>query len=357
MKGSTKFYIFSGILGFSFIFLAIAIPFCIRRISLEQVGVRVKVWSVTRGVVPQDALVGWHRGIPRIDEWEVYDGTVQTEDRTNEPIKGRKEGNPIKLRTADDYDVTLEIIVKYKLQRGNVFRLRKEVGTGEAYKRIVTMEAYDAARIAFGKMTELDLYNPYERRKRADECKQYLTQKLNRRYIDVIDVLLLNLSFDPKLDRRIKNLKVAELESLANISKAKAADQRGITQTIDADTEAISEKISGDKAAKLAILEAITRQRITEILAAADKYMVEKRAMADRYKEERIARGQLLVRLAEAEGEGLRRMAMIGAGGDLLVAMEAAKNVNLGNIDMSTQMIDFLDIESMIKKFGAVAPQ
>ena len=353
MKSGSRYYILGGIIGFTFIFLAIVLPFCIKRVQLTQVGVRVKVWSVTRGVVPEDAYVGWHRGIPKIDEWELYDGTVQTEDRTAEATRDRKEGNPIKVRTADDYDVTLEMIVKYKLQRGNVNRLRKEIGAGDMYKRIVSVEAYDAARVAFGKMVETDLYNPFEKRKRADEARDLLIQKLKPRYVDIVDVLILNLNFDPKLDRKIKNLKVAELDSLANISKAKAADQRGITQTIDADTEALAEKIGGDRAAKLAILEAITRQRITEILAAADKYMVEKRAISDRYKEERIARGTLLVSIAQAEGEHYRRLAMVGLGGDLIVAMEAARNLNMGDLTFSTQQVDLLDIEFMIGKLGA----
>ncbi len=353
MRTNVKYYILGGILGFAFIFTAIALPFIIRRVPLDQIGARVKVWSVERGVVPKDYFVGWHRGIPKIDHWVLFDGTVQTEDRTAEPTRERKEGNPIKLRTADDYDVMLEIIVKYKLERGFVHKLLQEIGPGDMYKRIMSMEAYDAARTAFGKMVESDLYNPFEKRKRAEEVKELLSRKMKPRHVEVIDVLLLNLNFDPKLDRKIKNLKVAELDALANISKAKAADQRGITQTIDADTEAIAEKIAGDKAAKLSILDAITKQRITEILAAADKYMVEKRALADRYREERIAAGQLLVNLAIAEGERLRRMAMVGIGGDLLVAMEAARNINLSNIDISTQQVDILDIESMINKLGA----
>jgi len=353
MKSGSKYYILGGIIGFAFIFLAIVLPFCIKRVQLTHIGVRVKVWSVARGVVPEDAYVGWHRGIPKIDEWEFYDGTVQTEDRTADVTRDRKEGNPIKVRTADDYDVTVEMILKYKLQRGSVYKLRKEIGAGDMYKRIISVEAYDASRIAFGKMVELDLYNPFERRIRAEEARDILVQKLKPRYVDVVDVLLLNLNFDPKLDRKIKNLKVAELDGLASISKAKAADQRGITQTIDADTEALVEKISGDKAAKLAILEAITRQRITEILAAADKYMVEKRAISDRYKEERIARGNLLVAVSQAEGERHRRMAMVGVGGELVVAMEAARNLNLGDLSFSTQQVDMLDVESMINKLGA----
>ncbi|MGR3296043.1 MAG: hypothetical protein ACUZ8A_07450, partial [Candidatus Bathyanammoxibius sp.] len=57
-----------------------------------------------------------------------------------------------------------------------------------------------------------------------------------------------------------------------------------------------------------------------------------------------------------AEGENLRRAAMIGVGGDLIVALEAAKNINLGYLEFTTQRVDMLDIEEMVLKFGA-APE
>jgi hypothetical protein len=44
---------------------------------------------------------------------------------------------------------------------------------------------------------------------------------------------------------------------------------------------------------------------------------------------------------------------MVGLGGDLIVAMEAARNLNLGDLTFSTQQIDMLDVESMINKLGA----
>ena len=47
---------------------------------------------------------------------------------------------------------------------------------------------------------------------------------------------------------------------------------------------------------------------------------------------------------------------MIGVGGDLIVALEAAKNINLGYLEFTTQRVDMLDIEQMVLKFGA-APE
>ena len=44
---------------------------------------------------------------------------------------------------------------------------------------------------------------------------------------------------------------------------------------------------------------------------------------------------------------------MVGVGGELVVAMEAARNLNLGDLSFSTQQVDMLDVESMINKLGA----
>ncbi len=376
MATKKNLYVYGGIIGFFVIFFGVAVPFCIFKVYVNEIGVWTKVWPVgitdlTRGVVEQDYFVGWHRGIPIVDYWDRYDGTVQTLNRTSDKIKGRRM-EPIQVRTVDDYDVSVELIIKYKIRRGSAWKLRKLLGPGEAkyepkaarktaqekvrYKVILNNETVDVARSVFGKMTEKHLYDPYEKRKRAKQALKELQKRMDGRFLDIIDALLLDLKFDPKLDRKIKNVKLAELDILLNISKGKAADYRGITNIIDADTEAWVERIEGDRIAKFTILEALVNQRIAELMAAADKYWVEKKAESDRYKAERMAAGELLVRKAKAEGENLRRAAMIGVGGDLIVALEATKNINLGYLEFTTQRVDLLDIEQMVQKFGA-APE
>jgi hypothetical protein len=92
--------------------------------------------------------------------------------------------------------------------------------------------------------------------------------------------------------------------------------------------------------------------KVTSILAGANKFKIEKVAEGDLYKEERRAAGTLLIARAKAEGERLRRGAMTGLGGDLIVALEAVRNINLADVIVSTQDIDLLDIDKMVEKLG-----
>lgn len=328
---------------------------CITKVGIDQTGVRTKVWGVGKGVVEKDYGPGWHRHIVKIDEWDFYDTTVQTLPLTKEATKEGQERQDILIRTADDYEVSLDMIVKYQLKRGLVYKLRQDIGVGDKYKIFVRTETKDVARSVFGKMKALDLYNPDEKRRRAQEAKLMLNEKLAPRYVNIVDVLILEITFDPQLERKIKNQKLAELDAILNVSKALAAERRGETQEIDASTEAVANKITGEKEAELLIMKTITEDKIEETLAEANKYLVEKHAEADLYKKRKLAEGRLLIKRAEAEGERLRRQAMTGMGGNLIVALEAARNINLADISISTQDIDLLDIDQMINKFGAPA--
>ena len=49
----------------------------------------------------------------------------------------------------------------------------------------------------------------------------------------------------------------------------------------------------------------------------------------------------------------MRNEALQGSGGDILVALEAAKNLNIKEVDVSTLDIDFLNLEEMVQKLGA----
>ena len=351
-KLTAKYIIPVGI--FFFVALSIVgIKFFVIKVGVDQVGVRTHIWGVTRGLVHKDYGPGWHRAVSGIDQWDLYDSTVQTLELAKELSRmGHDERKEAAVRTADDYDVSVDMVVKYQIKKEAAWKLRQDVGVGERYKVIVENETRDIARSVLGKMVERDLYNPEEKRRRAAECKTELTERLLLRHVNVIDVLILEMRFDPQLERKIKNIKLAELDNVLNISKALAAEQRGITQTIDADTEAIAQKIIGDKERSITVLDAETSKRITEILAEADKYLVQKKAEGDLYKQQRKADGTLLIKYSQAEGERLRREALAGMGGDIIVAMEAARNINLADISISSLDLNLLDVDDMATRLG-----
>lgn len=351
-KLTTKYFIPIGI----FMIIAsffIGIKFFVIKVGVDQVGVRTIIWGVKRGLVQKDYGPGWHRAITSVDQWDLYDSTVQTLELTKQPSRlGHDERQEAAIRTADDYDVSADLIVKYQIKQGQAWKLRQDIGVGERYKIIVENEIRDIARSVLGKMVERDLYNPNEKRKRAEEFKVQLIERLTSHHVDIIDVLILEMRFDPQLERKIKNIKLAELDNVLNISKALAAEQRGITQTIDADTEAIAQKITGDKERSITVLDAETTKKTIELLAEADKYLVQKKAEGDLYKQQRKAEGNLLIKQAQAEGERLRREAIAGMGGDIIVAMEAARNMNLADLNISSLDINLLDVDDMATRLG-----
>ena len=341
-------------IGIAIIVIVIGVKFMIIRIDIDKVGVKTSVWGVKRGVVQKDYKPGWHRYIRRIENWDIYDSTVQTINFTREARtpEGKIESRELPIRTVDDYNVTVDIIIKFQIQRGKAHKIREEIGPGDRYKGFIASDIREVSRNVLGKMTEKDLYNPDQKRKRAAEAKQLLAVAFENRHINIIDFLILDMRFDPQLERKIKNVKLAELDQVLNISKERAVNQRGITQTIDATTEALAEKIQSNKDGKIVSLNAEMVTKVTEILADANKFLIEKKAEGNLYKEERRAAGELLIARAKAEGERLRRKAMTGAGGDLIVALEAARNINLDDVVVSTQDVDLLDIDKMIDKLG-----
>ena len=338
------------------IVIVVIVRFMIIRVPMDQVGVKTAVWGLNRGVVQKDYKPGWHRYIRKTATWDLYDATVQTFDFTREARTpdGKIESRELPVRTVDDYNVTVDVIIKFQIQRGKAHKIREEIGPGDRYKVFIASDIREISRNVLGKMTEKDLYNPDQKRRRAEEAKQLLAAAFENRHINIIDFLILDMRFDPQLERKIKNVKLAELDEVLNISKERAVNQRGITQTIDATTEALAEKIQSNKDGKIVSLNAEMVTKVTEILADANKFLIEKKAEGNLYKEERRAAGVLLIARAKAEGERLRRKAMTGTGGDLIVALEAARNINLDDVVVSTQDIDLLDIEKMIDKLGGV---
>ncbi|MDR4497785.1 MAG: SPFH domain-containing protein, partial [Candidatus Scalindua sp.] len=342
------------VIALALIIIIVAFRFAIIKVGIDEAGVRTVIWGVKRGVVQKDYRPGWHRYIRKTEYWDLYDSTIQTLNLTREARtkEGVMESKEIPIRTADDYDVTVDIIVKYQIAKGKAHKIRQEIGPGDRYKEFVESEVRDVARNILGKMTEKNLYDPDEKRRRSQEAKELLTYRLKVRHVNVIDWLILDMRFDPQLERKIKNIKLAGLEELLNIAKTKAAEQRGITQTIDASTEALAQKIQSDKEGKKVKLRADMETEVTEILATANKFLVEKKSEGDHYMHVRVAMGELLIEQAKAEGERLRREAMTGFGGDLIVALEAARNINLRDVVVSTRDVDLLNVREMVNKLG-----
>ncbi len=324
-------------------------------VPVGSVGVRTQEYGVfgSKGVVQKDFDPGWHRDLGMIDSWIIFDSTVQTLEMTRDPTRGAvKAKDDVQVQSADGYTVSVDVTIKYRIMKGMAHTVLKNAGAGDKYKVVVRTEAQEACMGLFGQMKTEQFYNPTERRRRAAEVKNLLTESLADNFVEVIDVLMRDVQFDPTYEGKIRGKKLADQEVELNKSNAKAETMSGKTQVIEAETRRKVTVVNEEKIAQLVTMQAETDKEIAKIRADAEKYATEKKADADLVNAEKGAAGQLLVKMAEAEGEKLRNAAMMGVGGSVIVALEAAKNLNLSDIVISTVDTDFLDIDSMVTKLG-----
>ena len=356
----------------------IATNFLFVKIELGEVGVRTQQYAILgqKGVVQEDFGPGWHRNLPLLDIWKIFDATVQTTEFTTE--EERKEtrkiysflsqtsrkyldsvpvGGPgqVELKSKDGYTVRLDVTVKYRIKPGEVHKLYTKLGSEVRYKGIVRDQVQKVIRDTFGTMLTEQFYDPEVRRVKTIEGTEILKEVLALNSIELIDILIRDIAFDPTYERKILDKKLADQDVELNKSRALAEEKKGETNRIAAETEAKVRVIEQELKAEQLTLRAETDKTIAQINADARLAAARLKANADLYKAELEAKGTLLEKEASAEGERLKAAALNTPGGANLVAMELVEQLNLGEVTVSTQSEDFLDVEALLKKIGAQA--
>ncbi len=329
-------------------------------IPVGQTGVRIQQYGILgkKGVVPKDFGPGWHRDLGPIDSWELYDSTVQTLEMTKEARRGARMGeDDVKVQSVDGNKISLDVTVKYRIAEGMAHKLLEDTGAGTKYRAIVRNEAEKACMGRFGQMTTEEFYDPEQKRRRSKEVLDELTASLEDNYIEVIDVLIRNVEFNPEYEAKIRSKKLADQEVELNKSMAEAERMRGKTQVIEAETEKLIKIITKEKEAELITMQAQTDLEIAKIEAQYKKYSTEKTADADLVMAQQNAAGQRMVKESEAEGERLRNEALTGPGGEIMVALEAARSLKIADVTVSTLEVDLLDVEGMAEKLGVPAEE
>jgi regulator of protease activity HflC (stomatin/prohibitin superfamily) len=340
-----------GLVGAFVVFKALTVS-----IPIGKVGVRTQEYALfgKKGVVPEDFGPGWHRNFGPIDSWVTFDSTVQTLEMTRELERGSMKGrDDVQVQSADGYAVSVDATVKFRIMSEEAYKLYQDTGSGSKYKTIVRNEAQDVCMRLFGQMKTEDFYDPEQRREKAAEAYTLLSESLKDNFVEVIDILIRDVQFDPEYESKIRTKKLADQEVELNKSMTKAEEMKGKTQVIEAETAKLVKIITEEKEAELVTMQAEADLEVATIAAEAERYATEKKADADLLAAQKEAEGTLLVKTAEAEGEKKRNLAMQGVGGSTIVALEAAKNLNLTDLTISTMEVDLLDLDAMATKLGA----
>jgi regulator of protease activity HflC (stomatin/prohibitin superfamily) len=349
------------------------------RVEVGKVGVRTRQYAVfgEKGVEQKDFGPGWHRKLPVFDTWKIFDTTVQTiqfttsEEREHQRqiysglkllsrIPGVSE-NPapmegpemIEVKAKDANAVRLDVTVKYRIVEGAAHKIFQKFNDEVRYKNIVRDQVQNVVRGKMGEMDTEEFYDPLVRMEKTAVMTEILQKDLAERDIELVDILVRDISFDPAYEAKILQKKLADQDVELNKSKAQQEEKKGETNIILANTQALVSVIEEQMTAALVSMKAETDKKIAKINAEAQFQATQIRSEADLYAAEKIAKGNLMEREAMAQAEQLKAQALSGPGGANYVALQTIQALQLGDMKVSTIQNDFLDTEKMVEKMGA----
>jgi regulator of protease activity HflC (stomatin/prohibitin superfamily) len=325
----------------------------ITKIEPDEIGVRtLNIGSV--GIVPEDYKPGYHRAIWLLDTWNRFPSSVQRVRFAKEAASSAVwQGGELQLTSADGDRVVITAEVIFRIADGLAHKVLQDSGPGDRYKNVVRALAQDATRVSFGRLRTEQFYNEGSRDEARKEAVSLLQGRLRPRGIELVDVLVESIEFDPNYEGLIKQKKIADQQVELQKAKTKAAEEKGKVDKIKVETAVKVQTIEREGEAEITRLKTETELQMAALAGQAAKYATERKADGGLYDDQRKAEGTRLVKLAEAEGTQRLNSALCGEGGRNLVALEAAKSINLADVTFPSMGYEWFNPIEMAWRLGA----
>lgn len=247
-----------------------------------------------------------------------------------------------------------------------IFRIRRDPGTDQTHawqvaRTLGSMEKLrditlsTSTKIIWEVMSDLsteEFYDTDKRTAHADRAKDTLQRTLleNGVQVDVLDVLVRKIDYDPSFEARLLEKQLLEQDQLLQTSLARAEVEKQVTEKIQKETEAAVKRITEERQKEIKTLLAEKEKKLRQIEGDTGLYTMEVLSGAARSLKEKTAEGQLLVDQGRATGEEAINAAYRQAGGDYLLAKKMIENIEFGAIEINTNLWNPFDIEETLRK-------
>jgi len=279
--------------------------------------------------------------LPFINDWHVFDTKLQNLEMTYSQVRGdRKSRDDLVLKTIDGNDISLDVIIAYRIDANKAPHILQYVARDDATLRdkIVRTVARSKPRDIFGELKTEAFYVADAREAQSGKAREALQEILGPMGIIVEKVLTNDYRFNPEYQKAIEDKKVADQQVEKNKSAQHAA------------TEEYKRKLEE------------ARGEVNKMVADADGQYLKDQIEADVYQEQQ----QLLAKAIQAEGiaeaNGIQEMnnALAGSGGEAIVKLRIAeviqgKRIILLPVSEGGMNLKTTDINRLIETLGIKA--
>jgi hypothetical protein len=243
------------------------------------------------------------------------------------------EGNPVILKTRDGGDVSLDLIIQYRIISKMADTIVQNTGTGDVFKeKWIWDYAKTICRYEFGEL-KIDEFPAAEKRdEKTQEAKAELNRLLNPQGIFITSLNFIDYRYYREYAEKIQARRIADKtveEQFRRGEAAKENQERVVTE----ETKKLEVTISRFRGS-LYNMEIEAKAKAAKLKQEGIAYLLKAKfdAEAEYARLRRSAEAVLAVREAEAAGILALRDALEGEGGRNLVKMEYARRLREATI-------------------------
>src|ERR1041384_955720 len=197
----------------------------------------------------------------------------------SEDLEGHRVAPGVNIQTSEGYTVQVDVTVLYRI--ADPYKVMTSIGPGRLFEdSAVIPRAQQDLRRALGELDAEDFYRGDKRTRKAEEAQGALEAELKEKGIEVFKVLVRRYTYDQRYQQAIEQRKIQDQTVFKNEAEAKAAT-----------ANAAKNKIVAEGAAAVQVE-----------LARGEAEVKKLEASADLSRRQKAAAGDLLVKLAEAQG-------------------------------------------------------
>ncbi|QDU66517.1 SPFH domain-containing protein [Engelhardtia mirabilis] len=327
---------------------------------LERIGpatIGVKQNLLGGGIVQKAYGMGYHVGIIGVHRWHRLDGRVHFLNFTQESASKRtRNGNvefasALDIRTSDNNTASLDVTVLYEIIDEQAWMLVNE-GLTLAYQDRVRQAVEGLLREELSKLSPEDFVNTDVRLARAEESLPLLRETLRQYHVEPLGILIRAVRFPPEYEEKLQLKQLTRQNSMLATARQAQERQQQQTQSIEKITEAMEKEARGEWDKRLQEAQSENQVQIAQIKAEAEVYARTTTADADATQVTYLAEGQLAVEQAEALRDELRNRALDTVGGRILLARQAAENLDVREVTLNSNdpaVPTIIDVDQLVR--------
>jgi regulator of protease activity HflC (stomatin/prohibitin superfamily) len=325
------------LVGASFVLLLFGYNSCTTYLRPGEAGVKQIQFGMSKGIENRVYTTGlryvgvgetMHRFPTRVQVLELSNSrSEQTED-----LAGHRAAPGINIQTSEGYTVQVDVTVLFRI--ADPLKVMRTIGPGRLFEdSVVIPRAQQDLRRALGELDAEDFYRGNERVEKARQAQAELQAELKEKGIEVLQVLVRRYTYDQRYQQAIEARKIQDQTVYKNEAEAKAAIANAARQKIVAEGAA-------------AVQVELTR---------GEAEVKKLDAQAELYRRTKAADGDLLDKLAEAQGTELENKALRGVGSENMVGLrmaDALKGTRVIVLPTDGEGgMNPLDLRSLLKRF------